>query len=452
MNKNKIIFGIIGVFLLGLIIWGVSLLNKSTSETKTPKNTVVWGVNIWIVGDDKTKFSEIVSDFKASNKTYASTTINIESFSNYADYYNTLASSFIAGKSPDVFVLNNNEQSVFLEQVDGISPTEIDPNNFKKWFQQFFWDDLVKTTTMTVGEEEKKVEFLVGVPVGYEVLWMFYNKRYINAKDVVSWASISSAIKNIKEKGTEIIPLAMWDGSTVPYAEDIITQFFMLDGLNTLEKTDGNKMKQGLSSYMTFWDPDGDNAYNKATPELKELWKNALDLFSREEVAMVAGYPRMLKEINQRGFKKNFLFAAPFPNYFLSEGKTLVNYNYFVANKNSRNLKFAQTFVKYLSTESAQKKFLTTYPYYLPALISLESDVLSEKIDSNYPIILKDFLREDTIRASYDKGLKSLYDEKIIEVLNDEQNYTSSYEKFKKNLICQVAKITKFQNLSSDCK
>jgi len=42
----------------------------------------------------------------------------------------------------------------------------------------------------------------------------------------------------------DIIPIALGNGSTVPYSYDILTQFFMLDGINTLNKADGNKMKQ----------------------------------------------------------------------------------------------------------------------------------------------------------------------------------------------------------------
>ena len=451
MNKNKIIFWTIWVLLLALILWGVSLLNKSTDQIKNPKNTAVWAVNIWILDDNKTKFNDIINDFKAKNKSFATTTINIESFSNYADYYNTLSTSFIVGKSPDVFVLNNNEEPIFLEQVDAISPTEIDPNNFRKWFLQFFWDDLIQSAPITTEQGEKKVEFLVWIPAGYETLWLFYNRRYVQAKDVTSWAAINSVIKTIKEKNSDVTPIALWNGSTVPYAADIITQFFLLDGLTGLDKTEGNKMKQGLSSFMVFWDEAGDNAYNKKIPELREKWKNALDLFATDEVSMVAGYPRMLQEVAKRWFKKSFLSVAPFPNYFLSDGKTLVNYNYFVVNKNSRAIKVGQAFIKYLASEAGQKKYLETFPYYLPAQIALESERLWEKVDPNYSVVLKDFVRDDTVKSSYNKWLKALYDEEITRVLDDSENYIAWFEKMKKTLVCKILKITKFQNLSSDC-
>ena len=245
-------------------------MNWATTK-KTVKKGVVGSFTIWIVGDDKSKFADLVTDFKAKNKIYATSNIVVESFSNYSDYYNTLLTSFVAGKSPDVFVLNNNESSIFLQQTDQINPTDIDPNNFRKWYQQFMWDDLIKTQSVSTKEGDKKIEYLIGVPVGYETLGLFYNRRYVQAKDVTSWAAINSAIKALKEKTPNMIPIALGNGSTVPYSEDILTQFFMLDDIISLDKADGNKMKQWISSYMVFGAQNGDNAYNKKLSETPGL-------------------------------------------------------------------------------------------------------------------------------------------------------------------------------------
>jgi len=59
----------------------------------------------------------------------------------------------------------------------------------------------------------------------------------------------------------------------------------------------------------------------------------------------------MIKDIDERGFKKTFLLASPFPHYFTSDGKSLVNYNYFVVNKNTKNYALATTFLSYLASE-----------------------------------------------------------------------------------------------------
>lgn len=452
MNKNKIIFWVLWAIIIGLILWGVSILNKQTNTRPTNTQAITSDFSIWIVGDNKTKFEAVVNDFKEKNPTYKNAQIKVESFPSYEEYYTTLQAAFVAGKYPDVFVLNNNEEPIFLEQVEWVNPADFDPNNFRKGFAQFFGDDLIKSTPVDTADGQKNVEFLIGVPVGYETLWVFYNRKFAQAKDVANWAAINSVMTSIKEDNPDVVPVWLGNGLTVPYAADILTQFFMLDGLTNLKDTTGNKMKQGLDSYAILWDSSGDNGYNTLFDEMKEDNKTSLDAFSKEEVAMVFGYPRMIEEINKRGIKKGFLGASPFPNYYNASGRILVNYNYFVINRNSRSIALARAFVLYLWSEAGEKAFLKQFPYYLPAHIALETDFLWEKIHTEYNITLKDFLRSDSVRTSYNKGNKVMYDALISEVLDDEKEYQRRFERAKNYILCQTNKITKLENLSTSCQ
>lgn len=454
MNRNKIIFAVIWVFILIAIVYMVILINGSTKNLKNPNKPTTGAFSIWIVEDEKEKFSEIIKNFKEKNKAYTSTNLVVESFPSYEEYFYTLQSAIVAGKAPDIFVLNNNEKSIFEEQISGLDPTLINAQDFRKNFKQFFWDDLIRTTKIQNSQDKKEqvLEFLAWVPVGYETLWIFYNRRYIESKDVASWASVSSAAKTLKERNLDIIPIALGNGSTVPYSYDILTQFFMLDGINTLNKADGNKMKQWLSTYLSYGDIEGDNAYNSRLMELVNSWKNGLDLFSKDEVAMLIWYPRMIKDIDERGFKKTFLLASPFPHYFTSDGKSLVNYNYFVVNKNTKNYALATTFLSYLASEEWQNTYLNAYPYYFPALVKLEEKKLDEKINPNFNIVWRDFYNPDFIFSSFDKWLKVLYDKEVSNILDDTSNAINSFDNFKNVLLCKYNKIVKFEKLSSVCK
>lgn len=51
---------------------------------------------------------------------------------------------------------------------------------------------------------------------------------------------------------------------------------------------------------MILGEAVGENGFNKQLKNLKETGKNALDMFSKEEVAMVAGYPRMIQDIDAK--------------------------------------------------------------------------------------------------------------------------------------------------------
>jgi spermidine/putrescine-binding protein len=80
-----------------------------------------------------------------------------------------------------------------------------------------------------------------------------------------------------------------------------------------------------------------------------------------------------------------------------------VNYNYFVINKNTKNFDVAQAFLLNLTNESTQKSYIKAFPYYFPSQITLESDVLDEKISPDYNISLKDFFRDDMTYSSFNK-------------------------------------------------
>ncbi|HMS91794.1 MAG TPA: hypothetical protein PKC87_06220, partial [Candidatus Absconditabacterales bacterium] len=107
MNKNKIIFGILGAIIVFLVLLGVYYINQSTSNAK--KTGVKGSLNIWILRDEGEKFGQIISDFKSKNPTYTNTSISVETFSNEKEYFLALASAFINGKAPDVFVMQSDE-------------------------------------------------------------------------------------------------------------------------------------------------------------------------------------------------------------------------------------------------------------------------------------------------------------------------------------------------------
>lgn len=442
------------VIVLVAIIYAISLLNTDKKKKAGPK--VTGDISIWIVWDDKEKFASVIENFKKVNTTYTALNITVESFPDYKEYTDTLASSFVAGKAPDIFVLNSSDDTnIFDSQVLWIDPTFINPQDFRKNFKQFFWDELIGVTEVTNPEDEKKplkVEFLKGIPVWYETLWIFYNRRYLESKDVASWAAVSSAVKTLKEKNESMIGIALWNGSTVPYASDILSQFLMLDKINSVVEAEGTKMKQWFSTYLSYGSETGENAYNAKMINLVQEWKNALDAFARDEVASVIGYPRMLSDISDKGFRKTFLFASAFPHYFIDDGKTLVNYNYFVINKNTEKYSIASDFLGYLASEEGQKDYFEQYPYYLPSLISLEASLFDKKIDEGFNITLKDFYNSETIYSSFKKGMKNMYDTEITNILDDELTAMSAFLILKKKMECYTGKVVRFENLSTVCK
>ncbi|MDP2103375.1 MAG: hypothetical protein Q8K26_00455, partial [Candidatus Gracilibacteria bacterium] len=61
LSKNKIVFfAVIGVAAIGLLI-GASMLSSSN---KGPKTNVPKELSVWVVGDETSGFSDIITGFK----------------------------------------------------------------------------------------------------------------------------------------------------------------------------------------------------------------------------------------------------------------------------------------------------------------------------------------------------------------------------------------------------
>lgn len=448
MNKNKLIFAIIWAILLGLILFMVVWLNKNKS-TNGSKSTPS-DFTIWMIWNNIDWAKNVVNNFKKVETEYSKKNIKIVSFPSYEEYSLALMSAISSDKAPDVFVLNNNEpNSVFTNQTTWINPTIINPNDFRKKFKWVFWDDLILTTW----EKGKEKEFLKGIPVWYESLWIFYNRRYIKASDLKSLSSLNNVVANLKDKKPNLIPIWIWNWSTVISAADIATQFFMLeDWVSSLADVSWSKLKQSLGSYFLFWDINWYNWYNSRFIELSKFGQNSLDLFSKWETLMVVGYPRLINTIAEKWFSKSFLEAASFPHYFSWNGKTLVNYDYFVINKDTKNYDLANAFLLYLSWDVWAQNYLKEFPYYLPALLSLESDKLDSKISDKYNIVLGDFFNSDYELSSFDKWIKSLYDKNIISILDNSSNYLNAFTTFQSQILCKTKKIMSLENLSKSCE
>jgi ABC-type glycerol-3-phosphate transport system substrate-binding protein len=449
MNKYKIIFAIIWLVLVALIVlWALSLNSWSKNQATTNNN--LW-FNIWIMEDDKSKFWEFIEEFKKFKPKYKKKSINVESFSNYEEYSLALTSAIMRWKAPDLFVLNNNEKkSIFSNQVSLLDSTVINPNDFRKKFKWVFGDDLISAISDSSWKEK---EFLIWMPVWYETLWVFYNRRRVQSSDLASLSSLNSIISKLKKEKPNLIPIGIGNGSTVYNISDIISQFFMLESwIDNLVDLTWSKLKQSLATYLLFWDEKWENAYNSRFIELKTLEQNNLNLFAKGETFMVIGYPRMIEKIHSNGFSKNFLRAEPFPHYYSWEWKTLLNYNYFVINKDTANYPLASDLLLYLSTDSWAWNYLSKYPYYLPALLSLESDILEEKINPEYNVVLENFHNPDFELSSFDKWIKNLYDRDIISILDNPSNYQNQFSHFRSKILCKTEKITSLEKLSGKCE
>lgn len=453
MNKNKLILvtilGLIGVF----IIWIILNLNSGPKQTWNQTASVA-EFHIWLYNDWVDAMNDTLAKFKEKNTAYASTQFKVESFNDYEDYTLALQSAFAQWKWPDVYEINNSEKDGLLYQSsDWIHPDIINPNDFRKKYAWVFADDLIDVQVDWEGENQIKTEYLRGIPVGFETLWVFYNKaKRIRATDFQSLAAMNTKIESLKNSSPNTTPIAIWNGSTVKNVSDIIKQFFLLENwVTSIADIAWAKMKSPLTAYMLFGDENWDNGYNDNYSNMVSLNKSGIDLFVRNQTYMIVWYPRDLYDIDEKWFNKSLLAAEAFPFYNLAEWSTSVNYDYFVKNKDSEKMELADNLFQYLSSDSWADEYLKNYTYYLPALLSLESDKLEEKIIDKYNVTLGDFYNPDHLLQTFDVGIKNIFDREVVKVLDNTSNYLDAFTKLKESLTCQSIKYTTLEGVSRSC-
>lgn len=443
-RKNLIISLIVWGLILLLIVIFIALWNWS-KLSKTKKTS--WNFTVWIFWDSKEKFEKFLTKFKTV-AWYKWLNPVVESFSDYWTYSKALTRALAKWKWPDVFVMNNNEKAFFDENIIALDPSRFTPNTFRNKLEWFFADDLLYSDW----KDDKKVDFSIWVPVWFETLWIFYNKqRWDKSYELENWAKLSAHIDDLYSKRPYVIPLWIWDWTTTKYSSDIFTQFLMLSGKNNIENI-SDKIKEALWQYYLDQTNNWIRLYNSRKSSLLISWKNNIDLFSRWDIAMIIWYPRMLLDIDKKWFSKRFLEAAPFPWYFNWTWNMLVNYNYFVVNKDTKNSKVAFDLLEYMLTEEWASEYLKEFPYYLPALRSLVAKKSEELIMDWYRVTLWNFYNDNLVFSSFDKWVKSLYDKWVSSLLDDRLNSEKLLENFISWLVCKTKKIYNQENLSSICK
>ena len=442
-NRNKIILFIVWWILIFFIVVMliIMLFNQKSREKKTANNE---NFTIWMVWDSAERSTDLIDGFKKFSKTKKD--VVIESFNNYEEYSYALTNAIANGTAPDVFVLNSNEkESIFQWQTTWIEPDIVNPNSFRKDYKTFLSDQLIAKT-------DKWVDYLVWMPVWYEVLWVFYNRRFVNGSDVDSASSLRSAVKKLKEKNPDSIPVAIWNWAAVDFAEDIATQFILTAWENrSIEQLDRKAIQKWLWNYVDFWNEEWDNKYNTRLEEMKIAKQTWVDLFSKGETLIIAGYPRLIEKISDKWFSSNFLAAAPFPNEWEKSWKALVNYNYFVINKDTNKLDVANLFMQYLFSNDWIKTFLEAYPYYLPGVSEFDKWNEDQKIHKNYNIRIADFYNDALEYTTFDKWLKTDYDEKLKAMLDNERTVIDEFSKLQKVTNCRTSKIFSQKDTWKNC-
>lgn len=169
MGNKKIIFlVVVAIILVGL---GAALMFLNGQEKKT---STTGALKIWINEGTTDDFQKLIDGFYKANPANKNISITVEKKSSTTTSgYNTLLLTAIADKNgPDIFMLPKGEDANLEGQISEIPEEYINIADFQRRFDGVF-SDLIITKT---NDDKTTTKSILGVPLGYEMLGVFYNK------------------------------------------------------------------------------------------------------------------------------------------------------------------------------------------------------------------------------------------------------------------------------------
>lgn len=434
LSKNKIVFfAVTGVVLLAIII-GISMLGSSSSkkpQTNSPKE-----LTVWVVGDETSGFSDIITGFKNRYPDYKNTDVKVTKFGNYVDYEKTLLAVLSDGNSPDIFVVNSSDGGLLESKILAIPSDIIHPDDFSKNFNKVFDDLVIENKEKDVSGADKTVSWIKGVPLWYQALGIFYNWKLVKTVPHL-WSEIGGNSDGTTEDGeTQAIndsrdyaDMMLWlDGRYIPGASDILSLFLLQNGIPSYAKLADTNANNAIMSYFSFSGKTSVNTLAHIESTMRDLNLTTVDMFVRGKIAMIIGFPSLLREIEyaiKRAGSENVLSpvslrTSEIPQVSLDpkDAVNLGEYNYFALSKTSPNPQAGYSFLAYLATGEAEEKYLQNFPMYLPAQRLREESKMNEAISKNYSRVkYRSFMNSETNLQIFGKGLKNEYDSYFTRVL-----------------------------------
>lgn len=397
MSLKKIIFLVLaGATLIGTAITTMILTEQTKTKKKNPTSTL----SIWVTEGTSEQYDGLIAGFRKAHPDFAGTKIDVRVFPESEQYHDILLSTLSEDKWPDIFMLDAGRDEILEDKIEPIPSEVLSFGNFEKEY-----DDLFLPLIVTTGKDKNIKTFLRWVPLGYETLWVYYNKSLISNLPK-TWNELELSYSQMKDP---ILPSNLGGNSTfTKNGTDIVGQFLLMSGNNTYREFASSNIPT-LAGYLSFseiavgwsetvstagtdWvelvDNDGNpivlpeksiqgewsqSGISLRTLEMASKGKtpapNTLDLFIEGKIQLVFWYPSMIRELEyaqKRVWEKakiGLVFTEPLLKNELTKSEPLLaKYTYFWLSKQARNVEMSVAFLQYLLSEEAQGIYLKSFP------------------------------------------------------------------------------------------
>lgn len=338
------------VGLLAFVIFKTFFADKKPASPKPGENTPVTqpkeiiDITYWGLWEDGEILTNVFSEFEAKEG------IRVDyRKQSHRDYRERLEQALISGSGPDVFRYHMTWISMLSTQLATI-PTSIMTS---AEYQQTFYPVAYQTLQVNGG--------IVGIPLMYEGLALFYNKEMLaNANLTVpsTWSELRGVANqltvpgNLSARRDDNITqagLAIGNASNVDHFADILALLILQNGGDPSDPTSQN-VEDALTFYTNFIKQD-------------KVWSNNLPnstmAFARGEVAMIFAPSWRALEIKEINPELDFAIA-PVPQLSSEENIAWASFWVEGVNKNSSKQEAAWKLLKHLSSQEALNKLFNS--------------------------------------------------------------------------------------------
>lgn len=351
MKKAQLL--IFGVIALAVLIALGLLTGIIPGIRETGPQAQSFTLEIWGAGDPPELWQEITSAYQ--QKAARGATIKFQA-KDPERYETELVNALASGTGPDIFFLPDE----WIEKHgDKIRPLTDNTLGYQqKNLNAVFADGLVRAMAGPTGE-------LLGVPLAFDTLALFYNRDYFNSANIPqppdTWEALVENVKQLT-RYTEVGAIrrsgvALGRATNVEHAADILSVLLyqngatMIDEARRVSTLSQGRTREIIAFLTAFTDP------TKKTYSWNAGFGNSLEAFSRGETAMVFGYARDVKRIAVLNPQLNFAAAAlPQP----AGAEVQVHYGRFsllTVSRLSKNAEQAWRFLLWLQSKDIQKTY-----------------------------------------------------------------------------------------------
>lgn len=329
---------VVGLIIIGAIVFAVIKLLGNKSNTKTTEKTTtpqITTINYWGLWETETIMNDVIKAFESENSN-----IKVKySMQSHKDYQDRLTTELSGQSPPDIVRLHSTwlplvYQNLSPALADTISTTEIE-TNFYPAVKQIILNNQI-----------------YGIPFTIESLALYINTNMITAAGISepkTWEDLKTAAKTltVKDEATGKITragVALGNTSNVQYWEDIVSLMLLQGGANLLDPT-SNSILPTLQYYTSFQNTA--NVWDSTMP-------SSVQAFANEKVAFIIA--PSYAAIDIQTINPNLTWkTASAPQLPEVDPVNWANFWFEAVPKNAKNKEAAWKFLKFLSSAKAQQ-------------------------------------------------------------------------------------------------